>query len=85
MITILDLAITRGAKENENGGISGDEFYRVGLDIMGGCECCGASIAAYNAYPSASGFWRCADCIGDEGFGTVEDYKEWCEIKETTK
>ena len=25
-----------------------------------------ATIACYNAYPSTSGYWRCADCIGDD-------------------
>ena len=41
---------------------------------MGGCEGCHATLAAYNAYPSTSGYWRCADCIGQTGFATVEDF-----------
>ena len=28
----------------------------------------------YNAYPSTSGYWRCADCIGDDGYATVADF-----------
>ena len=46
-----------------------------GVDILGGCQTCHATIAAYNAYPSTSGYWRCADCIGDAGFATVADFK----------
>jgi hypothetical protein len=40
----------------------------------GGCQGCQASIAVYNAYPSTSGYWRCADCIGTDGFATVADF-----------
>ena len=36
-----------------------------GVDIIGGCQGCAATIAIYNAYPSTSGYWRCAGCIGD--------------------
>ena len=45
-----------------------------GVDIIGGCQACAATIAIYNAYPSTSGYWRCADCIGDTGFATVTDF-----------
>jgi DNA-directed RNA polymerase subunit M/transcription elongation factor TFIIS len=45
-----------------------------GVDIIGGCQRCQATIACHNAYPSASGYWRCADCIGDTGFATVADF-----------
>ena len=72
MITILQLAEHRGAKRNAEGGLEDSEFHRVGLAIMGGCQCCHASIAAYNAYPSKSGFWKCADCICDDGWETVQ-------------
>ena len=70
-ITVLDLAKYRGATE-VNGAINGAEFERVGLPFFGGCEACEASIAAYNAYPSTSGYLRCRDCIGDDGYPTVE-------------
>jgi|GEM_PF-3033727 len=43
----------------------------AGLPMLGGCEICGATIAPYNAYPSRSGYWRCAQCIGDTGWLTV--------------
>ncbi len=45
-----------------------------GVDILGGCQGCHATIACYNAYPSTSGYWRCADCIGDDGYATVADF-----------
>jgi hypothetical protein len=71
MITIFELAVHRGAKEDERGGINGEEFERVGLPMFGGCQDCGASIAAYNAYPSKSGFLKCKDCIDESGFPTL--------------
>ena len=69
-ITIRELAIHRGAQEDEN-GINGAEFDRVGLAIMGGCGGCHATLAAYNAFPSKSGWWMCKDCIGDDGYQSV--------------
>jgi hypothetical protein len=71
-ITVFELAEHRGARSID-GAINGAEFERVGLPILGGCEGCYATIAAYNAYPSKSGFLRCDDCIGDAGFATVEE------------
>jgi len=65
-VTILDLAKYRGVKANDDGSITGGEFERVGLAIMGGCEVCGASIAAYNAYPCKTGYWRCSGCLSYE-------------------
>ena len=52
-----------------------EDCLASGVDILGGCQGCHATIAAYNAYPSTSGYWRCADCIGDTGFVTVTDFK----------
>lgn len=71
-VTILELAKHRGAQEQDGGGISGAEFERVGLPIMGGCEVCGATVAAYNACPAKSGYLRCANnCIADDGWTDV--------------
>lgn len=75
-ITILDVAQARGAKPEPDGTLTGAEFERVGLAILGGCQVCGASVAAYNAYPSCTGFWRCEDCVGDTGFDTVEEFED---------
>lgn len=71
-VTILDLAVHRGV-ESENGNIPASEFYRVNLDFIGGCCICHATIAAYNAYPSKSGYWKCGDCIGDDGWYDVAE------------
>ena len=51
-----------------------EDCLTSGVDIIGGCQGCQATIAAYNAYPSTSGYWRCADCIGQDGFATVADF-----------
>ena len=51
-----------------------EDCLASGVDILGGCQGCHAVIAAYNAYPSTSGYWRCADCIGNDGYATVADF-----------
>ena len=51
-----------------------EDCLRNGVDILGSCQLCAATIACYNAYPSTSGYWRCADCIGEDGFATVADF-----------
>ena len=75
-ITILDVAKARGVEVDPDGRINMGAFWNVGLDMMGGCEVCEASIAAYNAYPSKSGYWRCRNCIEDVGFDTVEEFEK---------
>ena len=51
-----------------------EDCLASGVDILGGCQGCHATIACYNAYPSTSGYWRCAGCIGTSGFATVADF-----------
>jgi hypothetical protein len=70
-ITILDYV---KSKAGEKDSYSAEDFYRNGVEMLGGCEVCQATIAAYNAYPSKSGFWRCANCIGNSGFTTVDEF-----------
>jgi hypothetical protein len=53
------------------------DFAKVGLDFMGGCNHCHATLAAYNAYPSNEGYWLCRECIDDSGFETVADFEAW--------
>ena len=84
-ITVLELALHRGVKEDTNGNISMGALEDVGLPFMGGCLICGAGIAAYNACPSKlsagaaklceqSGYLKCASgCIDEDGFATVEE------------
>ena len=73
-ITVLDLAFHRGLKADEDGSVSMGEVEDTGLPFMGGCVECGATIACYNASPSKSGFLKCTrECIGDDGWDTVEE------------
>ena len=67
-VTVLELAEHRLGHRAEHGG----HFEQAGLPIMGGCQVCEATIAAYNACPSTTGFLRCGDCIGPFGWETVE-------------
>ena len=76
-ITIFDLAKHRGLKIEEDGSCTGQAFFDVGLDFLGGCCRCHATIAAYNAYPGRNGYWHCRDCISpEEGYATVEEANE---------
>jgi predicted RNA-binding Zn-ribbon protein involved in translation (DUF1610 family) len=51
-----------------------EDCLTAGVNIIGGCQGCEATLAVYNAYPSTTGYWRCAICIGDLGFATVADF-----------
>jgi hypothetical protein len=73
-ISILDYVKSKtGDKET----YTAEDFSSNGVTMLGGCETCGVTIAAYNAYPSKSGYWRCADCIGDHGFTTLTEFEEF--------
>ena len=53
-----------------------EDFLNSGVLWIGGgpCEICGTDFGLGAAYPSTSGYWRCASCIGDDGFATVADF-----------
>ncbi len=70
-ITILDYVKTVVGDKDL---YTAEDCLASGVDILGGCQGCQATIACYNAYPSTSGYWRCADCIGQDGFATVADF-----------
>lgn len=72
-ITVSELARHRGVKPDDDGCVDATEYDRVGLPMMGGCVGCEATIAAYNAHPSKCGFLKCGDCIGDDGWTSVEE------------
>lgn len=72
MVTILDCVIAR-LNIKKGDGITGEDCDKAGFAMLGGCEHCGATIAAYNAYPSKGGYWNCRDCIGDDGYETTEE------------
>jgi hypothetical protein len=70
-VTVLECAEHILGREPQNGG----DFEKAGLPIMGGCEVCGASIAAFNACPSKTGFLRCKNgCIADQGYTSAEEF-----------
>ena len=70
-ITILDYVRSRlGDRET----YSEEDHWQCGVAILGGCGNCYATIASYNAYPSRSGYWRCADCIGSTGYASTEEF-----------
>jgi len=71
-ITIAQLADYRLGRKAENG----QDFEDAGLPIMGGCSVCGASIAAYNAYPAKDGYLKCHDHIEGVGWYSVENADE---------
>lgn len=69
-VTILALAEFRLGRE----AITGQDFADANLAILGGCQRCGASLAAYNACPSKTGYWLCASgCIDDLGWHDVAE------------
>jgi hypothetical protein len=70
-ITILDYV---KSVVGEKDLYTAEDCLASGVDILGGCQGCQATIACYNAYPSTCGYWRCADCIGEDGFTTVADF-----------
>ena len=77
-VTILDCAIARGAKPDDDGSFTMGDIKDVGLPFFGGCQVCHASIACYNAFPSRTNYLRCRSCIGDLGFATTAKFEEWC-------
>lgn len=79
-VTALAVAEARGLKPaNDGSGYSGAAFADVGIPMLGGCQNCHATIAAYNAYPSKTGYWLCADCIEgtDLGFNSAEEFENY--------
>ena len=77
-VTILDCAVARGAKPDEDGNITMGDIEDVGLPFFGGCQVCHASIACFNAYPSKTNYLRCRSCIGSLGFATTDEFETWC-------
>lgn len=70
-VSILDYV---RAVTGKDGDLTGEDHWNAGVAILGGCEICYATIASYNAYPARSGSWRCAHCIGDNGYATVAEF-----------
>ena len=67
-VSIYELASHVLGREATNGA----DYEELGLPMMGGCADCHASIAAFNSYPSKTGYLMCKDCIGDSGWTDLE-------------
>jgi hypothetical protein len=52
------------------------DFARSGVEMLGSCQSCHATIGPFSAYPSTTGYWRCADCIGNLGYSTVDEFRQ---------
>lgn len=78
MMTILEIAIAKGAKRNEDGSLGMGEFDALDLPFFAGCEHCEASLGPAQSFPSTSGYIRCKQCITTTGFTTVEEFDDWC-------
>jgi hypothetical protein len=56
---------------------TGADFELAGMQIIGGCAVCHATLGAHDACPSRSGYWKCSDsCIGGNGYGSVREAAE---------
>lgn len=73
MVTVMDLCLYRLGMDPDTPSMTYEEFQKASLPMMGGCQGCGATVAAYNSFPSTTGYLRCRDCIEDLGFKTVEE------------
>lgn len=76
MITILDCIKEDKPELKEAESISMFDAIDTGYPFFGGCCKCGASLAAYNMYPSKNGYVMCKGCIeGSEmGFNSFEEF-----------
>jgi len=71
-ITILDYAQTVSQASG-----SGDVSFDLDQELSHGCEICPAPLTPSTAYPARFGLLRCSQCIGDDGFATVEELEEF--------
>ena len=75
MITICDIAIGLKPELNEKESLNGEDFDNLGLPMFGGCQYCGASIAAFNAHPGKNGYLVGSCCATEEN--TITSFEEW--------
>jgi hypothetical protein len=84
-ITILAVALARGAKMSPDGSLSMGAVEDVGLPFFGGCVRCGACIACYNACPTKNGYIACVGCTGDDGFPSARAFELWTTYQEEVR
>lgn len=78
-VTILDCVVKK-FKLDPNQPVNGEHFEKAGMPMFGGCAECGESLAAYNMYPTVTGYVMCKSCVGSQGFYTVEEAFHFMEI-----
>lgn len=74
-VTFLDCATARLGRPAS----TGSDFEEAGLEIIGGCRRCEATLSAGNGCPSRSGWWHCEGCLdlGDGYESTEEFWRDW--------
>lgn len=76
-VEVFDLLRAKDGKPPAGDTVSGDELAEYGISILGGCGHCQAQLAAYNGYPSKSGYWSCRECLSDEdGIYSLQDWEK---------
>lgn len=77
-ITVLQLAVFRGARPRAAGGVlTIGDIKAVGLPFLGACQRCGGLVSARSACLTRTGHLRCAaTCIGTDGYATVEEAED---------
>ena len=78
MLTIFDIALALDRQAgivHPDDRMTGADLDRLRLPMFGGCAICEASLAAFNAVPTRSGFLACEDCASPEaGYETLVDF-----------
>jgi hypothetical protein len=82
-LTWLQILLAKNPELQKKKEITMEDCWDQGIDMIGGCEICQATIAVYNAFPSHSGHWRCKYCIEDTGWTNMKEALEdlfYCSI-----
>lgn len=48
--------------------LSSSHYEEANVPMVAGCQQCHATLSGSNAYPSRTGYIRCAECIGNSGY-----------------
>jgi len=69
-VTVMALATHRLGRP----ATSGADYEEAGVPMIGGCQTCGATVAAYNSHPTKTGYISCRDCMTPAlGWPTAEE------------
>lgn len=72
-MTVLEIATILAARDGHGLPETEADFARYGMPLVGGCQGCGACIAAYNAHPQQNGYWACDECSRNP----IANLQEW--------